>query len=341
MDTLFNLPAVWFLVLGLVMMGYVILDGFDLGVGILHLFVRKNEERRVFLNAIGPVWDGNEVWFVVLVGASMAGFPGAFATLSAALYVPITLLAVGTIFRAVAIEFRGKVHHARWRSIWDWLFALSSMVISFLLGVTLGNFVHGISMNEHFDYTGSIADLFNGYAILVGLVAIILFAMHGAIYLLMKTEGELHEKIRRWIHPLIVAYLMAFYMATAVTLIYEPQMVEAIRERPWLFIVAVFNLLAIGNAARELFYHRFGRAFISSALGMILLLALFSIGQFPTLIRNSGEGVNMTIFNAASSDSTLIYLLVIVAIGIPLALAYTITVYRIFRGPVKLGPTSY
>src|ERR1700678_3626088 len=125
----YTLSFLWYLIIGVCVIFYAALDGFDLGVGIMNFFTKKDAERRIFLNAIGPVWDGNEVWFVILVGASLAGFPKAFATLSAALYVPITLLLVGIIFRAVAIEFRGKVHHAAWRSIWDWFFALSSIFI--------------------------------------------------------------------------------------------------------------------------------------------------------------------------------------------------------------------
>lgn len=338
-----DLPTIWFLILGLIMVGYVILDGFDLGVGALHLFARRDQDRRIFLNAIGPVWDGNEVWLVVLIGASLAGFPRAYGTLGTMFYIPFTVLMVGIIFRAVAIEFRSKVEAIGWRTTWDILFCLSSIGISFLLGVILGNFVHGVPMDSDYNYTGTLAHLFNSYALIIGVVAVILFAMHGGIYLLMKTEGELHERLRRLVHPLLVTYLLSYVMATMITLIYQSQMADTLRERPYLFGIALLNLLAVANVPREIHHRRYGRAFLSSAIGMCLLLALFGLGQYPILIRapDLTGGPHLTIYDASASDSTLIYLLIIVAIGIPLVLAYTISIYRIFRGKVKLDATSY
>jgi cytochrome bd ubiquinol oxidase subunit II len=335
-----DLPTIWFLILGLVMVGYVILDGFDLGVGAVHLFARRDQDRRIFLNAIGPVWDGNEVWFVVLVGASLAGFPRAYAALCTLFYMTFTLLLVGIIFRAVAIEFRSKLEHHRWRLTWDWLFCLSSIGIAFLLGIVLGNLVHGVPLDSEFNYTGTLSQLFHPYALLIGLLAVVLFALHGSIYLLMKTEGALHERVRRLVHPLLVAYLMGYVLTTMITLIYQPHMADALRSRPFLFGIAALNLLAVANVPREIYHKRDGRAFISSAIAMCLLLLLFAMGQYPTLIRNPA-GANMTIYDASASDSTLIILLIIVGIGVPLVLAYTISIYRIFRGKVKIGPTSY
>jgi cytochrome d ubiquinol oxidase subunit II len=338
----FGLPSLWFLVMGLVMVCYVVLDGFDLGVGMLHPFARRDEDRRIFLNAIGPMWDGNGVWLVVLVGASLAGFPRAYGTLGTALYIPFTLLLIGIVFRAVAIEFRSKEPSRTWRSFWDWAFALASLGISIILGVILGNFVVGIPMDEELQFVGTTRGLFNPYALMIGALAIVLFSLHGAIYLLMKTEGDLHARIRRWLHPLLVLYILSFVLATMVTLIYEPHMAEQFRLRPYLFVVAFLNLLAVANVPREIHLKRDVRAFISSAVAMCLLLCLFAIGQYPVLIRNfHPEMPSMTILNAAASRPTLIYLLIIVAIGIPLVLTYTINTYRIFKGKVKIHPTSY
>jgi cytochrome bd ubiquinol oxidase subunit II len=337
-----DLPTLWFLVLGAVMIGYVILDGFDLGVGSLHLFARRDQDRRIFLNAIGPVWDGNEVWLVVLVGASLAGFPRAYGTLCTLFYIPFTLLLVGIIFRAVAIEFRSKVESPAWRTSWDALFCLASVAIAFLLGVVLGNFVRGMPLDQEFNYLGTLGDLFHPYALLVGFTAVTLFAMHGAIYLLMKTEGALHDRIRGWVQPLLVTYLLTYVITTMVTLIYQPHMAETLRDRPYLFLIALLNLLAVANVPRELINKRDLRAFFSSAVAMSLLLCLFAIGQYPILIRNPNPDLpHLTIYNAAASDQTLIFLLIIVAIGIPLVLAYTYSIYRIFRGKVRISSTSY
>ncbi len=226
MTQFFDLPTLWFLVMGLVMIGYVMLDGFDLGVGMLHLFAKGDYQRRVFLNAIGPVWDGNEVWLVVLIGASFAGFPHAYATLFSAFYVPMTLLVIMYVFRAIAIEFRSKRPAAGWRQTWDFCFCGGSLVIAFLLGVILGNLVHGLPLDANQHYIADVNHALTPYALLTGVMSVALFTMHGAIYLLLKTEGELHNKIRAWINPAIIFFIMCYAVTTVVTLIYHPYMVD-------------------------------------------------------------------------------------------------------------------
>lgn len=338
-----TLQFLWFTIFVILVTGYIILDGFDLGVGMLHLFSKKDEERRLMLNSIGPVWDGNEVWLVTAGGALFAGFPPIYATLLSGFYVPVMALLGGIIFRAVAIEFRSKSPKALWRWLWDVLFALGSFLIAFILGVLMGNLIHGIPLDEHGEFAGDLLGLLNPYALLIGCLAVALFLMHGAIYLMMKTEGEFHEKMRQFLNPTIVTFIVLYAIGTVATLIYHPHMVQSISERWIFFVVAVINILAIANIPREANKGTDFRAFLSSCVNMMCLMALYGIGTYPVVIRDNLAPFfnSMTIYNASSSATTLSILLIIVLIGVPLVVAYTAGVYWIFRGKVKLDETSY
>jgi cytochrome d ubiquinol oxidase subunit II len=323
--------------------GYAILDGFDLGVGMLHLFSRKDYERRLMLNSIGPVWDGNEVWLVTAGGALFAGFPDVYATFCSAFYLPIMLLLSGLIFRAVAIEFRSKQPMVWWRWTWDILFSLGSFIIAMILGIALGNLIRGIPLDKHKEFIGTLNDLLNPYALLVGVLMVALFSMHGAIYLMLKTEGEFHERMRRFVNPTIIFFIIAYSVTTMATLIYLPHMTMAIKERPQFFLIALLNMFAVANIPREIYHGRDGRAFICSAFNMICLLALFALGTYPNAIRaiNDPENLSLTIYNSASSIKTLEILLFIAILGIPLVISYTFAIYWIFKGKVKLDASSY
>lgn len=338
-----SLEILWFLVLIVAVIFYSILDGFDLGVGVLHLFVRKDEERRIFLNAIGPVWDGNEVWLVIVGGALFAGFPEVYATLCSSFYNLVMLLLCGLIFRAVAIEFRSKMPSPTWRQSWDRVFSIASLLIAFGGGLVLGNLIWGIPLDAHRDFVGKTSDFFTPYTLLVGVTSVALFTMHGSVYLVMKTEGELHNRLRRWIKYTISFFLISYLTTTAVTLLYVPHMTAHMKNQPLLFCIP---LLAFGAIANIFVQHRKkndGWAFLSSCTSIALLLSVFAIGIFPTLIRSSlnPETHSLTIANAASSELTLKVLLLIVAIGVPLVLAYGVYIYRIFRGKVRLDKSSY
>lgn len=340
---MFDLESIWFVAVVVLLTGYAILDGFDLGVGMLHLFSTKDEERRLMLNSIGPVWDGNEVWLVTAGGALFAGFPNVYATLCSAFYLPIMFLLCGIIFRAVAIEFRSKQPMAWWRWTWDVSFTLASAMIAFALGAAIGNLIRGIPLDEHMEFTGDLLHLMHPYAILVGIMAVALFVMHGAIYILMKTEGELHDKMRLRITPAIIFFIICYATTTMATLIYMPHMVEAIHERPIFFFIALLNMLAIANIPREIQRNRDDLAFASSCVNIACLMALYAVGTYPKIVRaiNDPENLSINIYNGASSHLTLEILLLMALIGIPVVIAYTISVYWIFRGKVRLDTTSY
>ncbi len=337
------LALLWYLVIGVSAIFYVCLDGFDLGTGIMHFFTRKDEDRRMFLNAIGPVWDGNEVWLVIVGGALFAGFPDIYATLFSGFYDFVMVFLAGLIFRAVAIEFRSKRESLGWRYTWDAIFSISSLFIAFGIGLVLGNLIEGIPLNQNGDFVGSFALYFRLYPVLVGLFTVSMLMMHGSIYLAMKTEGELHERLRVWAKRCIWIFIGFFVIVTAATWFVMPHMIQRFFDTPWLLVIPVLSLLAILNVPRLFHHNQDGWAFIFSCMTIALLFVVFGLGFFPNMIRSTinPEQYSLTYLNSAASALTLKVLLIIVAIGIPLVLSYGFMVYRIFRGKVKIGPTSY
>jgi cytochrome d ubiquinol oxidase subunit II len=337
-----NLNAIWFVLIGALFAGYAILDGFDLGVGALHLFTKEDAERRVMLNAIGPVWDGNEVWLVTGGGALFAAFPDVYATVFSGFYLAFVLLLVALIFRAVAIEFRSKQPMRWWRQMWDVGFSGGSIVSSLLIGVAMGNIAWGIPLDERGEFTGTFWGLLGPYPLLLGVTTLALFMMHGAIYALMKTEGELHDRLRCWINNCIIFFIICYAVTTMATLLYVPHMAARVRANPWLFSIALANMFAIANIPREIHRGRDWRAFLSSSLAMISLMTLFGLEMYPNLIFSWPHPENsLTAYNAASSERTLGIMLAIALIGVPAVIAYTVSVYWIFRGKVKLDRMSY
>lgn len=342
MELTFNLNTIWFLLIGALLSGYAILDGFDLGVGMLHLFVKDDKERRIMINSIGPVWDGNEVWLVTGGGALFAAFPNVYATVFSGFYNAIILLLFMLIFRAVAIEFRSKRPMKLWRQMWDVAFSVASFFIAFLMGVALGNIITGIPIGPDKEFAGTFIALLSPYALLVGVTTVSLFIMHGAIYGVMKTEGELQTRLRSWVNNSIIFFVICYVTVTMATLIYYPHMVENFRVAPVIFVLALLNMLAIANIPREISRGKELRAFFSSAASIAALLLIFAIGIFPNIVySNPNPEYSLTIYNAASSEKTLTIMLIIALIGIPFVFAYTISIYWIFRGKVKIDEMSY
>lgn len=342
MELTFDLNTIWFFLIGILLAGYAILDGFDLGVGALHLLVKEDLDRRILLNSIGPVWDGNEVWLVTGGGALFAAFPHVYATVFSGFYTAFMLLLFMLIFRAVAIEFRSKRPMLWWRKMWDTAFSVASILIALLAGIALGNIVIGIPLGPDKEFAGTFLGLLNPYAILVGVTTIALFMMHGSIYLVMKTEGELQSKVRSWVNNTIIFFVICYITVTMSTLIYYPHMTEHFKDAPFLFVIAILNMLAVANIPREIHKGREFLAFLSSCASIVALLALFAFGIFPNIVySNPNPEYSLTIYNAASSQTTLNIMLIIALIGIPFVLAYTISIYWIFRGKVKLTNMSY
>jgi cytochrome d ubiquinol oxidase subunit II len=343
-----TLTIIWFVLLGVLLIGYAILDGFDLGVGIIHPFVAKGDrERRVAMNSIGPLWDGNEVWLVTFGGALFAAFPNAYATVFSGFYSAFMLLLFALIFRAVSIEFRSKVHNRFWRSIWDWCFFGASGLAALLFGVAGGNLIAGMAINEGGDYTGTMLNQLwsptaGAYPLVVGLMTVALFAMHGGIYLYLKTEDELQERTRRAVWSLFGIFLVLYIFATMYTLQAVPNATRNFEAAPWLWIVPVLNVLAIANIPRALSKGKPLYAFLSSSATIAALATLFAAAIFPNFVVSTTDAANsVNIWNARSSEKTLGIMLIIAVIGIPCVLSYTVAIYWTFRGKVKLDSSSY
>lgn len=336
-----DLNTVWFILVGVLLTGYAILDGFDLGVGALHLFAKGDRERRILLNSIGPVWDGNEVWLVTGGGALFAAFPHVYASVFSAFYDAFMLLLLVLIFRAISIEFRSKYPSPKWRRNWDIAFCVSSYLIALLAGVALGNIVVGVPLDKNYELHTNVLDLITPYTVLVGITTVSLFMMHGAIYLLMKTEGEIQARIRLWVNNTMIFYIMCYVSLSMITLLYVPHMAEKLRQQPLFFIVALINMFAVANIPREITKNRPTNAFISSSINIICLMGLFAIGLFPNLVPAVDPANSLNIYNAASSPKTLKIMLIFALLGVPVVLAYTISIYWIYRGKVKLDEMSY
>ena len=337
-----DLQLIWFLLLGVLLAGYAVLDGFDLGVGILHPLARSDQERRLFVNAIGPLWDGNEVWLVTFGGALFAMFPEAYATIFSGFYLAFMLLLFALIFRAVSLEFRGKVESPAWRGIWDWGFFGSSLVATLLFGVAVGNAIAGIPLDERGVFVGGFFDLLGPYPLLVGLLAVALFATHAAVYLYLKTEGAVQERLGRWIWHAWGVFLVLYLLTTMLTLARVPAATANFEHAPWAAGLVLLKVLAVANIPRCIFHKKYGQAFLSSALTIICLVGLLGIAVFPNVVRASNDpSFSLTIYNAASSPLTMTIGLVIVLIGFPFVLAYTGVIYWTFRGKVQIGDHSY
>jgi cytochrome d ubiquinol oxidase subunit II len=342
-----DLHVFWFLILGLLLTGYGVLDGFDLGVGILHLGVRKDEERRLLMNSIGPLWDGNEVWLVVLGGALFSAFPKAYAAVFSALYLPFMLILFALIFRAVSLEFRGKQDGPLWRAFWDSAFCVASTAAAFLFGVIVGTSILGLPIDKDGEFTGTLLDVFRPSSLLTGVFAVSVFAMHGSIYLYLKTEGELQQRIHGWMWTTFGLFLTMYLFVTIVTLTTVPASREKYEHLPWygaaaVVTVVVLNVLAIANIPRAIYLGKPFYAFVSSSCTIAAFTFLFGANLFPNLlVSTTNPEYSLTVYNAASSDATLVLMAVIALLGMPFVLSYTVTVYYIFRGKVRLGKYSY
>jgi len=337
-----DLNTLWFVLLGVLLAGYAILDGFDLGVGILQPIARTDEERRIFLNSIGPIWDGNEVWLVTFGGAMFAAFPECYATVFSGFYVAFMLVLFALILRAVSIEFRGKIHSPGWRTFWDYGFFVSSLLAAQLFGTAVGAAIKGIPLDERGIFVGRFIDQLGPYPLMVGLMTVAMFTMHGAIYLYLKTEGQLQQRLHEWMWRGFGFFLVTYLLVTIMTLVLVPHVTRNLIEHPWTWLLVGLNILAIANIPRAIWLRRPAYAFVSSCATIAALVCLFGMALFPNLVTSSTAMENsLNIYNAASSPKTLAIMAIIAVIGMPFVAIYTGIVYWTFRGKVRLEEHSY
>jgi cytochrome d ubiquinol oxidase subunit II len=338
-----SLADLWFGLFVLVIAGYLILDGFDMGVGILHLpLARTDVERRTMLNSIGPVWDGNEVWLVLGGGVLFAVFPLVYASLFSGFYLALMLVLVTLIFRAVAIEFRSKEPGTRWRRGWDYAFWASSAGLALLLGVAFGNIVRGVPLDVDGNITVSLIDLLSPFALLFGVTTVAMFALHGALYLRLKLDGELLARLESWVPRLAIAFVVLITAVFVVMILDDQQITRRYVDDIWPVIFPAGALVALIVAWRMLRAGRDFEAFVASGVMIGLLLISAAIGLYPNLLISSLDpAYNLTTQNAAAAENTLTVALIVALIGMPFVILYTIGVYYIFRGKTVVEKEGY
>jgi cytochrome d ubiquinol oxidase subunit II len=336
------LQVTWFCLIGVLLTGYAILDGFDLGVGFWHLFTKKDRDRRTLLRAIEPVWDGNEVWLLTGGGALFAAFPHVYATVFSGFYLAMMLVVFGLVFRGVAVHFRSKTPSIRWQRSWDSAFAVGSILPGLLFGVAVGNILRGLPLDSSKTYIGSFFDLLNPYALLVGIFGLSMFAMHGAFFIQTKTEGELAERARRWGQVSWVVFLVLFLVTTIATVTGQSQLLGNFRSAPVLWVIPVLTVILMLTTGLFAWSRAPVRAFLGSSLTILGLMATGASSLFPKLVPAvNGSSLSLTVSNASSSELTLKVMLILALIGMPIVLGYTVWVYRTFAGKVSLEEEGY
>ncbi|MCU7499519.1 MAG: cytochrome d ubiquinol oxidase subunit II [Ignavibacteria bacterium] len=337
-----DLNTIWFILVGVLIMGYAILDGFDLGVGILHLFTKDETEKRISLNAIGPVWDGNEVWLLTGGGALFAAFPAVYATVFSGYYIALMLLLLALILRAISMEFRSKVEDSGWRRFWDYAFGIGSLLPSILFGVAIGNILRGLPINEKGLFTGTFPGLLNPYSILIGLLSMAMFIMQGSVYLAMKSAGSQKKRAEAAASASWIALISLYVVATLSSIIISPFLFEGLLRNPLFYIVFVLLLSAFVYFPVALKAGKLKIAIISSSVIIASMIGLMAISLFPRLVPSGTNlAYSLTIYNSSSTPATLTAMLIIALIGMPAVIAYTAFIYKVFKGKVLLSEESY
>lgn len=325
-----DLNILWFILIAVLYSGFFLLEGFDFGVGILLPFLgRTDRQRRVLINTIGPVWDGNEVWLLTAGGATFAAFPEWYATLFSGFYLPLFLVLLALIVRGVAFEFRSKDSQPRWRKLWDSCIFVGSLLPAVLFGVAFANLVRGVPIDAEMNYTGGFWNLLNWYALLGGLATLAIFTLHGAVYLSLKTSGPVMELARKaaWrLWPAAVVSLGLFFAGTYI----ETDILDQLGVNPGIVpIGAAMAVLATGYFLRV---RREGWGFIMTGLTIVLSVATIFLVLYPrVMVSSTDPAFSLTIYNASSSDYTLRIMTIVALTLVPVVLLYQGWTYWVFR----------
>jgi cytochrome d ubiquinol oxidase subunit II len=336
MDAGTFLQNIWFLLIGVLLAVYSVLDGFDLGVGVLFPFLAKTEDdKRTLVRAVGPVWDGNEVWLLAGGGALFAAFPMAYATVFSGFYLALMLVLFSLILRAVSLEFRA--HATKRKGLWEAAFVLGSFLPSLLFGVALGNVVFGIPLDARTEFAGTFFTLLRPLPLLFGVLGLCAFVLHGSAYAVLKTTGELQARARRSAKIAAIAVMAAFFLSGVAVKIYLP---EALRSVPaWIFAVAVYLSLVLLRIALK--KGRDGRAFFFSSATFLAMWGVVGAIHYPNLVRAMDPALSLTVANASSSPLTLKVMAIIALVGMPFVVGYTIFAYRVFKGKAVPDTEGY
>ena len=331
-----DLNALWFVLITVLFIGFFFLEGFDYGVGMLLPFLGKNDaERRVIINTIGPVWDGNEVWMLTAGGAIFAAFPHVYATMFSGFYLALVLLLLALILRGVSFEFRSKDESAGWRNGWDWSIFFGSAIPALLWGVASANLLHGVPIDANKDYVGTFFTLLNPYGLAGGVTFVVLFLLHGAVFLSLKTDGEIRTRAREVGLKIWTITLIVFIVFVAMTVTMTDFMAN--RGIPGV-VLAVIALLCLIMVRPFLAKGSEGKAFLMTALTVVLTVITLFAGLFPRLMVSSLDPEwSLTIYNASSSPYTLKVMTIVAVLLVPIVLVYQAWTYWMFRKRLTVG----
>lgn len=328
-----DLNTLWFILITVLFTGFFVLEGFDYGVGILLPFLgKKDEERRIIINTIGPLWDSNEVWMITAGGALFAAFPQVYATLFSGAYLALILMLVGLILRGVGFEFRSRSPSPRWRNTWDWLLFVGSLLPALLWGAVVGNLMRGLAIDAKMTYWGGLLPLLNPFALWAGLTFVALFVMHGANFLTLRASGEVEKRakgmaFKAWIVAVVLTVIFVVWAFFATDILTKPGVNGLIPA-----VLAAVALLLVGYFLRQ---GRFGWAFAMGALTFVFATVMVFAGLYPRiLISTLDPAWSLTIYNASSSPYTLRVMTVVALIFVPIVLAYLAWTYKVFSDRV-------
>ncbi|MFA5537096.1 MAG: cytochrome d ubiquinol oxidase subunit II [Bacillota bacterium] len=333
-----GLEILWFLLVTVLFVAFFFLEGFTYGSGILLPLVAKSDlERRIIFNTVGPVWGGNQVWMITAGGAVFAAFPNWYATLFSGFYLPLSLILVALILRGIALEFRSKDENSLWRALWDYCFFIGSLIAAFVWGVAMANLLKGVPIDANMHYVGGFFNLFTPFTLIMGLLFVLLFSYHGALFLALKTTGEILSRIKKIFFPLWLV-IIANYFAMILFLFLETDALNKTAPS----VALTVGLLVLGGVNFLVGFGRFGFAFIFSSIGITAVIATIFTGLFPRVMVSSLDPEwSLTIFNSASGPVTLKVMAIVAIILVPIIIAYQAWSYWIFRKPVDLNELEY
>jgi cytochrome d ubiquinol oxidase subunit II len=362
-----TLRIIWWLLLAVLLIGFAIFDGFDLGVAALLPFVgHADGERRLVINAVGPVWEGNQVWFILGGGAAFAAWPPLYAASFSGFYVAMFLVLIALILRPVAFKFRSKIDDRRWRHTWDWVLCIGGIVPALIFGVAIGNLLQGVPF-YHDEvlrpiYSGSFIDLLNRFGLICGLVSVCMLVAHGGTFAAMKTSGPVSERSRRYAILAAVLTVALFVSAGfmvassvpgyAITSEIDPSgpsdpslktvtvaagaWMNSYETRPWIWLAPAIGVVCPLLAALLLWRRHHRSAFLISAAGVAGIVATPALAMFPFIMPSSSmPNASLTVWDASSSHITLFIMLIATIVFLPIVLAYTAWVYRVLRGRIE------
>jgi cytochrome bd ubiquinol oxidase subunit II len=333
-----GLDTLWFILIGVLFSGFFFLEGFDYGVGILLPFLGKTDtDRRILINSIGPVWDGNEVWMISAGGALFAAFPNWYATLFSGFYILMFIILIALILRGVSFEFRNKVEKASWKALWDTTLFTGSLVAAFLWGVVITNLIKGVPIAKNMEYVGNLGNLLTPMALLGGIVGLVLFIFHGSVFLMLRTEGGIFNKIRKAALKIGLAAISLEIIVLFVVFIQGN-----LFSKPVAGCFGIVSLLLLVISYSVLFYKKYKIAMFANGLSVVMAVVAVFSGLYPKVMVSSlNSDFSLTIANAASSPYTLKVITIVTLTLLPIILAYQVWTYWIFRKRVSTKDLEY